>query len=163
MNDAGKVVASADQLEMPVTIGTDAYLSADYAKAERDRLWRKSWLQAGRLEDIQGEGDFITFDIHDDSIIIVRETANSIRAFHNVCVHRGRRLVDTPEGQRQCARVCQKLHLRLSWLDIRAQWPVQTYPSLRGLAGQPDFGPNHAGWRAMRKLGRMGLDQYGRR
>jgi phenylpropionate dioxygenase-like ring-hydroxylating dioxygenase large terminal subunit len=87
-------------LDKPVTIGTEAYLSADYARAERDRLWRKSWLQAGRLEDIPNAGDFLTFDIHDDSILIVRDDAQTVRAFHNVCVHRGRRLVDTPAGQR---------------------------------------------------------------
>ena len=133
MNDAGKIVASADQLEMPVTIGTDAYLSADYAKAERDRLWRKSWLQAGRLEDIQGEGDFITFDIHDDSIIIVRETANSIRAFHNVCVHRGRRLVDTPAGQRNA---------RGSAKNFTCGFHGWTY----GLNGQCKHIPHHEDW-----------------
>jgi phenylpropionate dioxygenase-like ring-hydroxylating dioxygenase large terminal subunit len=93
-------VTRADQLERPATIPVEAYISRDYARAERDLLWRKSWLQAGRLEDIANEGDFITFDIHDDSILVVRDTADSVRAFHNVCVHRGRRLVDTPAGQR---------------------------------------------------------------
>jgi nitrite reductase/ring-hydroxylating ferredoxin subunit len=94
------IVTEAADLEKPVIIGTEAYLSPDYARAERDRLWRKSWLQAGRLEDLPNEGDFISFDIHDDSILIVREDADTIRAFHNVCVHRGRRLVDTPAGKR---------------------------------------------------------------
>jgi phenylpropionate dioxygenase-like ring-hydroxylating dioxygenase large terminal subunit len=100
MNDMPKTITSADQLEAPVTIPTEAYLSREYALAERDRLWRKAWLQAGRLEDIPNEGDFITFDIHDDSIIIVRESDDSVRAFHNVCVHRGRKLVDTQAGAR---------------------------------------------------------------
>ena len=99
-----QIVTTADQLEAPVTISTEAYLSADYARAERDRLWRKAWLQAGRLEDIPNEGDFITFDIGDDSILVVREAGGpeteNVRAFHNVCVHRGRRLVDRPKGQR---------------------------------------------------------------
>ncbi len=93
-------VTDAAALAKPVTIGTQAYISAEYARAERDRLWRKSWLQAGRLEDIPEDGDFITFDIHDDSIIIVRENVDMLRAFHNVCVHRGRKLVDTPKEQR---------------------------------------------------------------
>jgi phenylpropionate dioxygenase-like ring-hydroxylating dioxygenase large terminal subunit len=100
MTDIPNSITAAAQLERPVTIPTEAYLSRDYALAERDRLWRKSWLQAGRVEDIPGDGDFITFDIHDDSILIVRDDAETIRAFHNVCVHRGRRLVDTPAGKR---------------------------------------------------------------
>ena len=66
------VTAPADALERPLSVPTEAYLSPGYARAERDQLWRKVWLQAGRLEDIPGVGDFITYDILDDSVIIVR-------------------------------------------------------------------------------------------
>lgn len=93
-------VRSPDQLEAPVTIGPEAYTSHEYARAERDKLWRKAWLQAGRIEDIPNVGDFLTFEIGDDSVLIVREDEGTIRAFHNICVHRGRRLVDTPPGLR---------------------------------------------------------------
>ena len=94
------VTAPADALERPLSVPTEAYLSPGYARAERDQLWRKVWLQAGRLEDIPGVGDFITYDILDDSVIIVRTGPDSLRAHANVCVHRGRRLVDTPPGAR---------------------------------------------------------------
>lgn len=100
MNEQSKLVQSAADIEVPVTIGVEAYVSPEYARAESERLWRKAWLQAGRIEDIPNEGDFITFDIADDSVIVVRDGPESIRAFHNVCVHRGRKLVDTPKGQR---------------------------------------------------------------
>lgn len=100
MGEIGKVVKAAEELAEPVTIGPEAYTCPDYAKAERDRLWRKTWLQAGRLEDIPNAGDFITFDILDDSVLIVRGDDGEVRAFWNVCPHRGRRLVDTPRGQR---------------------------------------------------------------
>jgi phenylpropionate dioxygenase-like ring-hydroxylating dioxygenase large terminal subunit len=100
MNEMSKIADTAEKLEAPVTIPVEAYVSADYAKAERDRLWRKVWLQAGRLEDIPEVGNFITYDILDDSIIIVRTAPDEIKAYHNVCVHRGRRLIDTPPGKR---------------------------------------------------------------
>ncbi len=100
MADISNTVETADELVDSVTISPQAYISPDYAAAERDRLWRKSWLQAGRLEDLPKDGDFITFDIHDDSVIVVRENAETVRAFHNVCVHRGRKLIDTPKGAR---------------------------------------------------------------
>jgi phenylpropionate dioxygenase-like ring-hydroxylating dioxygenase large terminal subunit len=61
-------------------------------------LWRKVWLQAGRVEDIPNAGDFITYDIHEDSVIILRGDDNEVRAFYNVCSHRGRKLVDIPAG-----------------------------------------------------------------
>jgi len=94
-----------DDLSEPVTIGVDAYLSEEYARAERDRLWRKVWQQVGRVEEIPEVGSYLTYDILDDSILIVRSAAEKIRAYYNVCSHRGRRLVDTPQGaKRACGR-----------------------------------------------------------
>ncbi len=87
-------------LSEPVTFPVDAYLSEDYARAERDQLWRKVWQMAGRLEDIPAVGNYLTYEILDDSLLIVRTTENQIRAYHNVCAHRGRRLIDTPPGAR---------------------------------------------------------------
>ena len=43
---------AAEELSEPVTIGVEAYISEDYARAERDKLWRKVWLQVGRVEEI---------------------------------------------------------------------------------------------------------------
>ena len=101
MNDiGGSIVESAEALEDPVTIPVEAYISADYVRAERDGLWRKAWLQACRLEEIPEVGNFVTYDILDDSIIVVRQAPDRIAAFYNVCSHRGRRLVDTPPGQK---------------------------------------------------------------
>jgi phenylpropionate dioxygenase-like ring-hydroxylating dioxygenase large terminal subunit len=89
-----------EDLSKPVTVPVEAYISEDYARAERDRLWRKVWLQAGRLEDISEVGNYLTYDIGDDSVLIVRTAPGTIKAYHNVCTHRGRRLVDTPPGAR---------------------------------------------------------------
>jgi nitrite reductase/ring-hydroxylating ferredoxin subunit len=84
----------------PQTHGVDAYISETYARAERDKLWRKVWLQAGRMEDIPEVGNYLTYDILDDSLLIVRTAPDTIKAYYNVCSHRGRRLVDTPKGER---------------------------------------------------------------
>ena len=86
-------------LSEPVVVPVEAYISEDYAKAEKDKLWRKVWLQAGREEEIPEVGNFITYEILDDSVILVR-TPEGIQAYHNVCPHRGRRLIDVPEGAR---------------------------------------------------------------
>lgn len=100
MGEIGKIVQAADELDVPVTIPAEAYISEDYAKAEVDRLWRKVWLQAGRLEDLPEVGNFITFDIVNDSVIILRSAPDELRAFYNVCPHRGRKIIATPPGQR---------------------------------------------------------------
>ncbi|MDP3674559.1 MAG: aromatic ring-hydroxylating dioxygenase subunit alpha [Novosphingobium sp.] len=100
MNEMTPIAPSPEDLEKCLVIGPEAYVSKDYALAERDRLWRKVWLQAGRVEDLPTVGDFITYAILDDSVIVMRTSPDGLRAYHNVCPHRGRRLIDTPPGQR---------------------------------------------------------------
>lgn len=89
---------AAEDLSEPLTFPVEAYISRDYAEAEGERLWAKVWQHAGRLEEIPEVGDFITYEIGNDSILIVRAAPDRLKAFHNVCPHRGRRLVDTPPG-----------------------------------------------------------------
>src|SRR5687768_9653238 len=92
------IEAAGDALPEPVTFGAEAYTSEAYARSERDKLWRKVWQQAGRVEEIPEVGNYITYDILEDSILIVRTAPDELRAYYNVCSHRGRRLVDTPAG-----------------------------------------------------------------
>lgn len=80
--------------EVPVIVPTEAYLSADYARAEQDKLWRKVWQVACREEELPKVGDYVTYDILDDSIIVVRTAEDRIAAYHNACQHRGRRLTE---------------------------------------------------------------------
>ncbi|MER6816615.1 aromatic ring-hydroxylating dioxygenase subunit alpha [Spirillospora sp. NPDC000708] len=90
--------ASTEPLSEPMTIGVEAYVSEEYARAEGDRLWSRVWQQVARVEELPAAGDWLTYDIADDSIIVVRTAKDRFRAYHNVCSHRGRRLVDTPPG-----------------------------------------------------------------
>jgi len=87
----------------PLTYPVDAFISREYAAEEFDKLWSKVWQMAGRLEDIPQVGDFITYNICDESIIIVRTGAETLKAFYNVCPHRGRQLVNTPDTE-NCVR-----------------------------------------------------------
>ena len=68
------------------------YHDPGFARAEWERLWTRVWLIAGRASDIPNVGDWFKFDIGTQSLIVVR-SAEGIRAFHNVCHHRGNRLV----------------------------------------------------------------------
>ena len=93
---------SVDDLKQAATYGTEAFLSRDYAEAEKDLLWPKVWQVAERLEVIPNLSDFFTYDVGDESIVVVRIAEGSggdaLRAYCNVCPHRGRQLVDTADG-----------------------------------------------------------------
>jgi phenylpropionate dioxygenase-like ring-hydroxylating dioxygenase large terminal subunit len=129
----------AEPLSEPLTIGVEAYLSEDYARAERDRLWARVWQQAGRVEDIPKVGDFLTYEILEDSVIIVRGGPDEIRAYHNVCSHRGRRLVDVPAGAKNAGGnrrqfVCgfhawrYNLEGECTYVAEREDWPCGLSP-----------------------------------
>ncbi len=94
-----KTVKLSDQdLAEPLTYPVEAFVSREYAEAEKELLWPKVWQMAGRLEDIPNVGDFFTYNVAEESIIILRSGEDTIRAFYNVCPHRGRQLIDTPDN-----------------------------------------------------------------
>jgi len=76
-------------------VSTEPFLSPTYYESERDAVFRSSWLNVGRVEDIPEAGDFYVKDIPvcNVSILIVRDTNGTIKAFHNVCKHRANKLV----------------------------------------------------------------------
>ncbi len=79
-------------------ITRDRYISTDFMQQEADYVWAKVWNIGGRLSEIPEAGDYITHQLGRDSILMVRQEDGSVRAFHNVCTHRGNRLVYGEEG-----------------------------------------------------------------
>lgn len=90
---------SVEDVGTPLTYPVDAFISRDYVHHEKEKLWPKVWQVAARVEELPKIGSFVTYDIADESFIIVRTGADMLKAYHNVCIHRGRRLIDTPEGK----------------------------------------------------------------
>jgi phenylpropionate dioxygenase-like ring-hydroxylating dioxygenase large terminal subunit len=75
-------------------IPKEDFLSQAFADREAEFLWPRTWQVACREEEIREIGDFVTYEIGHDSFIIMRTTSGEIRAFANVCPHRGRRLTE---------------------------------------------------------------------
>jgi choline monooxygenase len=66
---------------------------AIFAK-ERDRIFFRSWIYAGHAKQIAEAGSYLTLDILDQGIVLLRGHDGAIRGFHNVCQHRGHRLLE---------------------------------------------------------------------
>ena len=77
----------------------DGFISPEFAKLEKRRLWPKVWQIVCREEEIPDAGDYVTYDIADESIIVVRAAPGVIKSFYNVCQHRGRTLRDDACGK----------------------------------------------------------------
>lgn len=73
-------------------VSYDEYTSAEYARAEHDHMWSRTWQWACREEHIPESGDYYVYDIGDRSAVVVRGPDGDIKAFHNACLHRGTQL-----------------------------------------------------------------------
>ena len=62
---------------------------------ERDAIFRKTWLNVGRVEQVPKTGSYFTkeLDAARTSVVVVRGKDGEVRAFHNICRHRGNKLV----------------------------------------------------------------------
>ncbi|MEN3950730.1 aromatic ring-hydroxylating dioxygenase subunit alpha [Iodidimonas sp. SYSU 1G8] len=70
-------------------IPQERYISRDFMQLEWDRMWTKVWLIGCREEEIPDTGDYITTEIGNESLLIVRGEDGKARTFYNVCNHRG--------------------------------------------------------------------------
>ena len=74
------------------SISTERYVSADYAAREDALMWPNVWQFAAREEDMPEPGDTVVYEIGDKSFLLIRQPDGEVRAFYNVCLHRGRKL-----------------------------------------------------------------------
>ncbi|TDJ17766.1 MAG: Rieske (2Fe-2S) protein, partial [Gammaproteobacteria bacterium] len=98
--------APADSLEAKVPyvdngtarIDAERFYSREWVAREWERLWTRVWLIAGVVSDVQEPGDYFTFDLGRENILVTRTDSGDIKAFYNVCQHRGKRLISNELG-----------------------------------------------------------------
>src|SRR5438309_4376645 len=73
-------------------------VSSDVFAEERDKIVARRWLLVGHQSQIAKPGDFFLATIAGESVIVVRDQKSEIRAFYNVCRHRGTRLKEDACG-----------------------------------------------------------------
>jgi phenylpropionate dioxygenase-like ring-hydroxylating dioxygenase large terminal subunit len=104
------------------------YSDPEFFDLELRRVIRPSWQVVCHVSDVPAHGDYHTLDYAGESVIVIRGTDGIIRAFTNVCRHRGARLLDGPSG---CAKrlVCPyhawsyDLQGRLAGMPLRNSYP----------------------------------------
>lgn len=74
------------------------YTSPEVYALEKESIFMKEWLCVGRVEEIENPGDYLTFRIADEPIIVNRDEAGGLNAFYNVCAHRGTEVVMSASG-----------------------------------------------------------------
>src|SRR5580700_4336407 len=91
-----QLIKTALDVPFAMTSGTRVpaprYFDRYFAQLEDERLWSRTWQMACRLEEIPAPGDYVTYTIGDQSLIVLRLDEDTVRAHHNACRHRGTQL-----------------------------------------------------------------------
>ncbi len=111
-------------------IPVESYVSPAYFERERETIFRRCWLNVGRVDQIPQAGDYFVHDLPvcDTSLLVVRGKDDVIRAFHNVCQHRGNHVVWQSRGHCRGAFTC-RFH----------GWTYDTEGRLVSVPDEPNF------------------------
>ena len=82
----------------------ECYTNKEYTLIERKKLFEDKWTVIGTASSLPKSGDVKPFDLLGLPLLIIRNKKNKIKVFHNVCSHRGVKLVDKPGNIRNVIR-----------------------------------------------------------
>ena len=107
------------------------YHNAELHKLEMEEVFLNHWQVVGHVSDVANTGDYMTFDAGSERALILRGNDGQLRAFHNLCRHRGSRVVSEQSGQCKNALVCP-FHGWVYNLDgtLRGAARPESYPKL---------------------------------
>ncbi|NEN89548.1 MAG: aromatic ring-hydroxylating dioxygenase subunit alpha [Okeania sp. SIO3H1] len=83
----------------------EAYTSQDWFDREQETIFSQTWQFGGFVEDLSESGDYLTVQAGVNNILVLLDDNKQMRAFHNICRHRGTQLLRT-SGKRKKAIAC---------------------------------------------------------
>jgi Rieske 2Fe-2S family protein len=89
MSEFDSMIASG---KLESTLPSSWYLSEDIYALEREHIFMREWICVGREEEVPSSGDHKVLDVYGESILLLRNGEGALRAFYNVCRHRGAQL-----------------------------------------------------------------------
>jgi choline monooxygenase len=94
--DLNKIEAVNKPIEKAHGLPNECYTSEKYLIIERERVFQDKWTAIGIGSSVPNPGDALPYNLLGIPLIILRDKERKIRVFHNVCSHRGHKLLDKP-------------------------------------------------------------------
>ena len=91
--DKKKLDVVGESIENAHGLPNECYLDGAYTEIERKKIFEDKWVTIGVASSVPNPGDTKPFDLLGIPLIIIRDKNNKVRVFHNVCSHRGYKLV----------------------------------------------------------------------
>lgn len=98
---SGALARSRRPLREASHLPSHVYTSCELFAREKDEIFMRDWLAVARVEEIAAPGDYMTFDIMGEPIVLTRDGDGEIHAFYNLCAHRGVEVVAGAGNARQ--------------------------------------------------------------
>jgi len=91
-------------------VSYDDSISPEFYEEERDAIFRRTWLNVGRVEQLPRKGSYFTKDLDAarTAIVVVRDMDDVVRSYHNICRHRGNKLVWQDYPREDTKGVCRQ-------------------------------------------------------
>jgi len=84
--------------EEAFTLPSRYFFDAGLFQAERENIFMRAWHVAGHKNEFAEPGQYVVCGLFDQSIVVACNREGQIHAFHNVCQHRGNRLLEQRRG-----------------------------------------------------------------
>ncbi|MDA7638835.1 aromatic ring-hydroxylating dioxygenase subunit alpha [Candidatus Pelagibacter sp.] len=94
--DLEKIRVVGNPIEKAHGLPNECYTNSDYLTIERDRIFKDKWSVIGVGSSVPNVGDTQPYNLLGIPLIILRDKERKVRVFHNVCSHRGFKLLDKP-------------------------------------------------------------------
>ncbi|SCK29587.1 aromatic ring-hydroxylating dioxygenase subunit alpha [Vogesella sp. LIG4] len=99
MSNAAKTLAYLQQRKPRHVLSRELYIDPDVYRDDLAQIWHKEWIFAGHGFELEKPGQYMTLQVGDYPLVVMRGADGEVRAFHNVCPHRGSRLCQGASGK----------------------------------------------------------------
>jgi glycine betaine catabolism A len=96
--------------ELADGLPAESYFDPRNYQRELQRIWYRNWVYVGRSSEVGRKRSFATFELGDQRILLVRDDAGQLQAFHNTCRHRGAELCKEPFGHLKSGQIVCPYH-----------------------------------------------------
>ncbi|WP_434705621.1 aromatic ring-hydroxylating dioxygenase subunit alpha [Pseudomonas sp. Z1-12] len=99
MNTKASVIGLIEKRKARHALPRELYIEPEVFRQDLEQIWHKDWIFAGHTFELEKPGQYLTLQIGDYPVLIIRDKSGQVRAFHNACRHRGSKVCEHTQGK----------------------------------------------------------------
>ncbi|WP_408011479.1 aromatic ring-hydroxylating oxygenase subunit alpha [Pseudalkalibacillus sp. A8] len=94
-------MTTKENVKFNSTLPYSKYVDLEVFNEERKKIFKKNWIYVGHASQVENAGDFLTLDVAGEPIIVTHGSDGKLRAFYNICPHRGMKVEQREHGNKK--------------------------------------------------------------